>query len=772
MIGELGRLRRGKVSAWLALGLLLGAALAAFAAVPSARAQSILSGGTIEEIRIEGTQRVDPTTVRSYMRVNPGEPFDPVRIDSSLKSLFATGLFADVTLRREGDALIVMVTENPIINRIGFEGNLRIEDDVLASEIELRPRVVFTRTKVQSDLQRILELYRTQGRFAATVDAKVIQLEQNRVDLVFEINEGPTTKVTSINFIGNREFSDGTLRGEIATTETAFWRFLSTTDTFDPDRLTFDRELLRRFYLKEGYADFRVLSAVAELTPDREGFIITFTLEEGDRYDFGDIEVVTTLRDLDPETLLGQVTTTSGDTYDASEVEETINNLTLDVSNLGYAFVEVRPRVDRDRENRIISLTYDIREGPRVYVERIDIDGNIRTIDKVIRREFRLVEGDAFNASLLDRSRQRIQRLGFFRSVEVLTEPGTEPDQIVIITDVEEQATGDLSFAAGFSTDEGPLGTIAIRERNLLGRGQDLRLAFTLSGKSSELDLSFTEPYFLDRDLAAGFDLFRRTRENTESSFDEERIGGTLRAGYDLRENVRQVWTYTLEQREVTNVDNDASAIVKDDEGTFLESAIGHTLRWDTRDARFDTRTGHVLRVNNTLAGLGGDVRYIRTRVGGSYYYTFLENLTVSATTEGGAIQGIDYDTRVSDRFFLGGTSLRGFESAGVGPRDAATGDALGGKYFYSGSVEFSFPLGLPEELAIRGRTFSDMGAAWAIDGNDSGVDDSSSPRVSVGVGISWASPFGPIVLDLGFPVIEEDFDETELINFSFGTRF
>lgn len=769
MIGEIGRKARGRVSAWLALALVLGATLAAS---PAAFAQSILSGGIIEEIRIEGTQRVDPTTVRSYMRVNPGEPFDPVRIDSSLKSLFATGLFADVTLRRDGDALIVVVTENPIINRIGFEGNLRIDDDVLAAEIELRPRVVFTRTKVQSDLQRILELYRTQGRFAATVDAKVIQLEQNRVDLVFEINEGPTTKVTSINFIGNREFSDSTLRGEIATSEAAFWRFLSSTDTFDPDRLTFDRELLRRFYLKEGYADFRVLSAVAELTPNREGFIITFTVEEGDQYNFGEIEVVTTLRDLDPEALRGQVTATSGDTYNAAEVEETINNLTLDVSNLGYAFVEVRPRVDRDRENLIINLTFEIREGPRVYVERIDIEGNIRTIDKVIRREFRLVEGDAFNASLLDRSKQRIQQLGFFRSVKVSTEPGTEPDQLLIVAEVEEQSTGDLSFAAGYSTDDGPLGTVVLRERNLLGKGQDIRLGFTLSGSSSELDLSFTEPYFLNRDLAAGFDLFRRTNQNNESSFDEERIGGTLRAGYDLRENIRQVWNYTLEQRKVTNVDNDASAIVKDDEGTFIESAVGQTLRWDTRDARFDTRTGYVMRFNTTLAGLGGDVRYIRTSLGGSYFYSFLENLTTSVTGEAGNIQGIDYDTRVSDRFFLGGTSLRGFESAGVGPRDALTGDALGGKHFYSGSLEFSFPLGLPEELAIRGRTFTDMGSAWAIDGNDSNVDDSSSPRVSVGVGISWASPFGPIVLDLGFPVVKESYDKTELINFSFGTRF
>jgi outer membrane protein insertion porin family len=762
-------MRRVPNVSWLLIALNL---LAVSVLSWTAEAQSILSGGMIEEIRIEGAQRVDATTVRSYMRVNPGEPFDPVKIDSSLKSLFATGLFADVTLRREGNALIVVVTENPIINQIGFEGNLRIDDEILDAEVELRPRVVFTRTKVQSDLQRILELYRRQGRFAATVDAKVIQLEQNRVDLVFEINEGPTTTIQSINFIGNREFSDGSLRDEIATSETAFWRFLSTTDTFDPDRLTFDRELLRRFYLKEGYADFQILSVVAELTPDRESFIITFTLEEGVQYQVGEIEVTTTLKDLDPEVLLDQVETVTGDTYDASEVEDTVTNLTESASNLGFAFVDVRPRVQRIRDQRIINLNFEIREGPKVYVERIDIDGNIRTLDRVIRREFRLVEGDAFNGSLLNRSRQRIERLGFFQSVNITTEPGSEPDQLVITADVQEQATGDLSFAAGFSSESGPLGSITLRERNLLGRGQDLRMGFTLSGVSSQIDLSFTEPYFLDRDLSAGFDLFRTVQENDESSFDLERIGGTLRAGYNFREGVRQVWNYTLKREEVTNVDSDASALVMSDEGTDLESSIGQTLRWDTRDARFDPRDGHVIRFSTTAAGIGGDVRFLRTTLGGAYYQPILEDVTGRISAEVGNIVGIDYDTKVSDRFFRGGSTLRGFNTSGIGPRDALTNDALGGKHYYSGTLELSFPVGLPEELNFRGRLFSDVGSLWGIDGDDTDVDDDSSPRMSVGTGFSWISPFGPVVIDIAKPILKESYDKTELINFSFGTRF
>jgi outer membrane protein insertion porin family len=755
------------------LTLLLMAAVVAMRPTP-VHAQSILSGGIIEEIRVEGTQRIDPTTVRSYMRVNPGESFDPVRIDSSLKSLFATGLFADVTLRRDGDTLIVVVTENPIINRVAFEGNKRLDNAILDSETELRPRVVFTRTKVQSDVQRILEIYRRQGRFAATVDAKVIQLEQNRVDLVFEINEGPESQIRSINFIGNRAFSDGKLREEITTSEEAFWKFFSTTDTYDPDRLTFDRELLRRFYLESGYADFRVLSVVAELTTDREGFIVTFTLDEGERYTFGTIDVTTTLKNLDPETLLDQVTTVEGEWYDASAVDQTVTGLTEAAGNRGFAFVDVRPRVERERENRIIQLVYEIREGPKVYVERIDIEGNIRTVDQVIRREFRLVEGDAFNSTLLSRSRRRVQRLGFFQSVNVDSDPGSEVDRTIITVNVEEQATGDLSFAAGFSSEVGPLGTVAIRERNLLGRGQDLRLGFTLSGDASQLDLSFTEPYFLERDLAAGVDVFRTVSQKSESSFDEERIGFSLRAGYDLGPDLRQVWRYTLQRQDVSNVDASASAIVKGDEGDSIESSVGQTLSYDKRDAKFDAREGYVVQFANTLAGLGGDVRFIRATLGGSYHYPvpFFDNVTATTVAEVGNVTGLGDDTRVSDRFFIGGSSLRGFKPAGIGPRDQASGDALGGKHFYTGTLELSFPLGLPEELAVRGRVFSDVGALWAIDGDDSGVNDSSSPRVSVGTGISWNSPFGPVVIDFGIAVVEEDFDKTELFNFSFGTRF
>ena len=738
-----------------------------------AAAQTILSGGTIEAVRVEGTQRIEPETVRSYMRINPGEPFDPIKIDGSLKSIFATGLFADVTLRRDGNTLVVIVVENPIINRIAFEGNIRLDNETLTAETRLRPRVVFTRTKVQSDVRRLVELYRRSGRFAATVEPKVIPLEQNRVDLVFEINEGPVTGIQSVNFVGNRAFSDGRLRGEITTTESAFWRIFTTSDTYDPDRLTFDRELLRRFYLSEGYADFRVLSAVAELTPEREGFIVTFTIEEGERYRFGAVELTTTLRNLDPEQLRGQLETVSGDWYDASAIEESIANMTDSAGNLGFAFVDIRPRVERDRENLTIALTYDIQEGPKVFVERIDIQGNVRTLDRVIRREFRLVEGDAFNSAKLRRSRQRIRNLGFFKTVEVANAEGSSSDKTVVTVDVEEQSTGDLTFGAGFSTTDGPVGSISLRERNFLGRGQDVRLGFTLAGERTQFDFSYTEPFFLDRDLAAGVDLFRVVTDQDESSFELERIGGTLRTGYDVVENLRQVWRYTLQQQTISDVDANASVLVKDDEGTRIESSIGQTLTFDNRDSRFDPREGYIASGTLKLAGLGGDVRHLRSALGGGYYYSLLDDFTVGLRGEVGNVFGLGQDTRVSDRFFKGGAnSLRGFEFGGIGPRDRTTNYSVGGKLFYTGTVELSFPVGLPDDVNIRGRVFSDVGSLWDFDGLGTDIEDSSSPRMSVGTGISWVSPFGPFIIDFGVPVVKESFDETEIFHFSFGTRF
>ena len=737
-----------------------------------AGAQSLLDGGTIQEIRIEGSQRVDPSTVQNYMRLDPGDPFDALRLDESLKALFATGLFADVTLTRQGDALIVRVVENPIINRIAFEGNSSIDNDILEVEIQLRPRVVYTRTRVQQDVERLLNLYRSQGRFAATVEPKIIRLEQNRVDLVFEIDEGATTGIETVNFIGNRVFSDSSLRGEIATTESAWWRFLTSNDTYDPDRLNFDQELLRRFYLSEGYADFRVLSVVAELTPDKENFIIPFTVDEGPRYRFGDIEVTSTIPNLDAEVLRDFVTTEQGDWYDATEVDDTIDVLTNQVGNLGYAFVDVRPATQRNTEELVIDLNFEVQEGPRVFVERIDIEGNQRTLDKVIRREFRLVEGDAFNSAKLRRSRQRLNNLGFFRTVAIDNVEGSAPDRTVIQVNVEEQSTGDLSFGAGFSSASGPLGNITLRERNLLGRGQDLRVSFSLSGASSEIDLSFTEPYFLDRPIAAGFDVFRTTRDISALDFEVERIGASLRAGYDLTEHTRQVVRYTFERQELNDVDSGSSAAAQEEDELQFRSIVSQTLTWDRRDNRFDPTSGWRVSLENELAGLGGDTRFLKSTTSATYFIPVLEQVTLSIGGEAGFLTGLGEDTNVSDRFLLGGNNFRGFEVGGIGPRDLPSDDAIGGTRFYKGTVELAFPLGLPEEFSVRGRWFVDAGSLWDADNAPGDIIDDNKLRVSTGPGVSWDSPFGPLRVDIGFPILKEEEDKTELLSFSFGTQF
>jgi outer membrane protein insertion porin family len=762
-----------------ALRLLLGVFLCLFSAAPaSLLAQELFSEDAISEIRVEGNQRIEPATIVQYMEISPGDRFDPIKIDQALKKLFATGLFADVNLSREGNILVVRVAENPIINRLAFEGNRRIDDETLQAEVQLRPRVVYTATKVQNDAKRILDIYRRSGRFAATVEPKVIPLDQNRVDLVFEINEGEVTEVRRIDFVGNDNFSDSTLRGEILTTESAWYRFFATDDTYDPDRITVDRESLRNFYLDEGYVDFRVISSVAELSPSRDAFFITFTVEEGERYRFGKIDINSTLKDLDTGVLSDDVETSQGDWYDQSKVDETVVALTERISDLGYAFVQVEPVPSKDEVNRTVGIIYQIREGPRVYVERIDIQGNVRTLDEVIRREFRLVEGDAFNSSKLRRTRQRIQNLGFFNKVEMQTLQGSAPDRTIVNVEVEEQSTGELSFGAGFSTGEGPLGDISIRERNLLGRGQDLRLAFTISGRRQQLDFSFTEPYFLDKNLAAGIDLFNlRIDRSEESSFDQKTLGGSLRFGWEWSEFLRQNVKYTLSQDDIFNVEPTANIGIQQQQGETISSVVGNDLTYDRRDNRINPTEGYIIRLRNDLAGLGGDVHYLRTRVSGGYYIPISDSITGSISGEAGYIFGFNEDIRITDAFFLGGSSLRGFRSAGVGPRDVATKDALGGNKYAAGTVEILFPLGLPEEYGIKGRLFSDFGTLFDTDVKDTIppntiVDEAYEIRVSAGFGITWQSPFGPLAVDFALPIIAKDYDREELFRFSVGTRF
>ena len=590
---------------------ILALTLAVFAPL-SAQAQTL-----IREIRIQGAERIEPATIQSYMDLKVGDPMTRDTLDSALKSLFATGLFADVTLSQQGSALLVDVMENPVINQIAFEGNSKIENEALLSEIQMRPRQVFTRTRVQSDVSRLYQVYRRNGRFSVGIEPKIIKLDQNRVDLVFEIEEGDITNVESIRFVGNKRYDDDTLRSEISTKESVWYRFLTSDDRYDPDRLKFDEELLRRFYLANGYADFQILSAVAELAEERDKFFLTFTLEEGERYRVGNISINSQLRNFDASVLEPDINIETGEWYNADYVQESVDALTNSLGDLQYAFVNVRPGIERNREEKTVDITFNIDETPRVFVERIDVSGNLRTLDKVVRRELELVEGDPFNKSKLAKSERNINNLDFFETVEVNTRPGSAPDKTVLDVEVAEKSTGELSIGAGFSTSDGPLADFRIRERNLLGKGQDLALAALVAGERTEFDLSFTEPYFLDRDVAAGFDLFHITRDfQDESSFDQRRTGGGLRLGYPLSERWRQTLRYRIERNEITDVQSDASRFIRDQEGERDTSAISQRTSYDSRDSTIFPTEGLLYWFDTEVAGLGGDAQYVSGRTG------------------------------------------------------------------------------------------------------------------------------------------------------------
>ena len=738
-----------------------------------ADAIELAQSGTVTKITVKGAQRIEPGTVKSYLLIREGDALDPLRVDRSLKSLFATGLFADVNFQRRGGELIVNVVENPVINRIAFEGNQEIDNESLESESSLRPRVIYTRSKVQADVKRILTLYRRKGRFAVSVEPKVIQLPQNRIDLVFEIKEGDSTTIKSIRFVGNKKYSDRRLRGIVQTKETAWYRFLSSDDVYDPDRLTLDRELLRRFYLSDGYADFRVASAVAELTPDRTDFFITFSVNEGPRYVFGDIKVNAKLRDLKAESLQSVIEIEPADWYDISEVDKAIDSITYKVGELGYAFVDVRPRIKRDRKTKRIDITFEVKEGPRVFVERIDITGNVRTLDKVIRREFQLVEGDAFNSAKLRRSRRRIQNLDFFEKLNISQVPGSAPDKAVIKVDVEEKSTGSISLGAGFSSSVGVIGEVGFQEKNLLGRGQNLGLKLSIAAERSQVDLSFTEPFFLDRDIKAGFDVFHVRQDLQDfSSIDTNRTGLTLRAGYRITDDLFQRWSYTARLSEIDNIAEDAAELIKGQSGKEYLSQIMHSMAYDVRDSRLTPTEGYTVSLATDLAGLGGTIRHLRNTLKAAYHYPIADQWVLTVGGKTGYILGLGKDVQFLERYFVGGDDLRGFTTSGIGPRDAVSQDALGGEWMYTGTLQLSFPLGLPAELGVLGRVFSDFGSSGSLEPDNADVQDTASVRVTAGIGITWVSPFGPLGVDAGIPLVKEDFDDEELIRVNFGARF
>ena len=780
------------------LGLLLALILLAPAmlyvggvALPAAaEAQS----GPIREIRVVGNRRVEPETVRSYLQFSVGDAYDPDKVDRSLRALFGTGLFADVRIDREGNAAVVTVVENPVINQVAFEGNSEVDTATLSTEVQLKPRAVFTRARAQADVQRILDVYRRQGRFAASVEPKIIELEQNRVNLVFEIAEGGATKVKGINFIGNRAFSDSQLRDIVSTTQSGWFDFLKGTNVYDPDRLGLDRELLRQYYLKNGYADARVVSANAELDRDGSGFFITFAIEEGELYRFGDVRIESSLAAIQPERLRGEVLTHAGDLYNGSDIDKSVEKLTLSVAEQGFAFARVRPRATPDLASRTIALVYTIDEGPRIYIERINVIGNVRTKDFVIRREFRLAEGDAYNPMLVDRAKKRLTALGLFKAVEVKRRPGSAQDRVALDVEVTEQSTGELSFGAGYSTSEGVIGDISITERNLLGNGQFLRLKLAGSLERYQIDLSFTEPRFLDRNLSAGFDLFHKeTDQTSQSGFRSRKSGGSLRLGVPLAENLWMQTSYTLSRDEIFDVQDNSSLAIRDACGdnvtiapnpaacrdsSYWTSALGTSLTYDKRNHPRNPTSGYYLQLASDFAGLGGDVNYVRVQGEGRAYYPITEKITFVGRAIAGHIEGWGgEDVKILDLFFKGGETVRGFERAGIGPRDLTTGDALGGQTFWAATAEVRFPFPfIPDDLGMSGAVFADAGSVFGNKRAEkiAGINlaDDATVRSSVGASILWNSPVGPLRLDYAIPLTKESYDEEQRFRFGASTKF
>jgi len=833
---------------------------------------------TIASLAVAGNQRLEPETVLSYTSLRIGEPYDQERLDQALRDLYATELFADVVIAgADTGNLIIQVRENPVINRIVLEGNQRIKDDKITPEIRLAPRQIFTRSRARADVARIIELYRRQGRYGASVEPKIVQLDQNRVDVVFEINEGPRSRVRRINIIGNEHFGDRRLIGEMATREHVWFNIFSSRDTYDPDRLAYDQQKLRQFYLTQGYADFRVVSAVAELTPDRRDFIVTYVVDEGNRYKFGDLSVESDIRDFSAERLRARLPMHSGDWYNAQQVEDTVTQLNELAGAFGYAFSDVRPAFNRNRENLTMGVTFRVAETPRVYVERIDISGNTTTRDKVIRREFRLAEGDPFNNVRVRRSRDRIQSLGYFQeNLEIQQEQGSAPDRVVLGVEVEERATGELQLSAGFSSIERFLLQASVRQRNFMGRGQELRAQINYSSYSKSIELGFTEPYLFDRNIAIGFDIYRRDLNSFNffgndrtTTYQQTTTGGQIRAGIPLTESLQVALRYGLNYDQVS-INQDlyysdpdgtgplpaqcdpllASRYLCDTIGNRLTSSAGYSLVWDTLNNRLRPSHGERLVFSQDFAGLGGDVHYIRSRISGAKYWDIYRHFIFSISGEAGYIHSFDNGApnvdpvRLTDRFFLGSPQMRGFDIRGVGPRIQRTpydydidamgnvsnvvlstdrqrihDDSLGGRAYYLARAELEIPLGdSVRELGLRPSIFVDVGALWGVrrpvlldiapgsaltlnrctDANGvvttipinqtcgagltqtNGVPpfrevylgDSPSPRLSIGFGVNWNSPFGPFRIDIARALLHEPGDDTKLFTFNVGTAF
>ncbi|HEY2425786.1 MAG TPA: outer membrane protein assembly factor BamA [Pseudolabrys sp.] len=818
-------------------GILVGAGSVTVAFSGAAVAQ------TVNSIVVEGSRRVEADTIRSYFKPGPGGRIGPEQEDEALKALIATGLFSDVRINHAGGRIVVTVVENPVINRVAFEGNKKAKDEQLSAEVQSKPRGTLSRPTVQADVQRIIEIYHRTGRFDVSVDPKIIELPNNRVDLVFEIREGDKTGIKDIRFVGTKAYSSSRLKEVVKTSESNILSFLQTTDIYDPDRIEADRDLLRRFYLKHGYADVRIVSAIGEYDPAKKGFVVTYTIDEGAQYRVGTVEVISNVHAIDPAGLRSQLKLGEGSVYNADLVEKTVEAMTIQAARQGYAFANVRPRGDRNFEAKTINLAFVVEEGARAYIERINIRGNTRTRDYVIRREFDLGEGDAYNRALIDRAERRLKNLNYFKTVKITNEPGSAPDRVVINVDVEEQPTGEFSISGGYSTADGLIGEVSVADRNLMGRGNYAKASVSYGQYVRGFDLTFVEPFLFGYRMAGGIDLFARQNfRSSYVSYDSQTVGTNLRLGFALTEEIAFQPRYSFYQQKITlpiqynncqfssnalinggtgvtpaneangsdtsilangpfggcYADGEASLAIRKElaAGPVNVSLVGYTMSYNTLDNNKLPTSGLFAELRQDFAGVGGDVDFIRTSVETrKYYEVFSDVVSVFKLQAGNISSWGGQQLRMLDHFQMGPNLVRGFSPAGIGPRDltpGTTNDALGGSLYWGASVEAQTPLYfLPKDVGIKLAVFADAGSLWSYKGPtfwnvtgetlQVGLDSPSMIRSSVGVGLLWDSPLGPLRFDLAYPITKycatpvgggEVCDRTQVFRFSGGTRF
>lgn len=793
----------------------LGAQLAVITAVEAA---------VVNRIEVRGNSRVEAETIRNFTRIQAGQNVSEAEQDEVVRRLFATGLFSDVRVSQSGGTLVVQVDENQIVNQVLFQGNSKIKDEQLMAAVQTQPRGAYSSATAQADVDAISAAYTSIGRSDAVVTVTTQQVGENRVNVIYNIQEGDRTKIASISIVGNNAFSDSRLKQTIALRESGLLSFIQRDDIYDEDRLRTDEETLRRFYFNRGYADFRVISSVAELDETQNSYFITITVDEGERYTFGNVAIDSTIPGIDSEALYGELETRPGEVYSAKDVEESLVNLTNSMANAGFAFAQVTPRGDRDFTNRTIAINYVIDQGPRAYVERIEIRGNTKTRDYVIRREFDVSEGDAFNQVLIQRAKQRLEDLKFFEKVSISTAPGAEPDRVIVIVDVVEKATGELSLGGGYTTggdNAGPVAEVGITERNFLGRGQFIKVSAGFGKDTRNYSLSFTEPYFLGRRLAAGFDIYRS--ESTSGDYDSVRTGGDVRLAAPITENLTAQIAYNFKQEEFGDdngttynrftesqlidgsgnvfestcgapnpnnniVDPNGNAALAPPytdspiinqaicESPYITSSVSYSLIYNTLDNANDPREGFIIQGGQEFAGLGGDANFIKTTGKASYFKLLNEEYDVigQLSSAGGNVSTLGGDDlRVFDSFFKGQDIVRGFDYKGIGPRQ--NGVSIGGTNYANASAEATFPLPLiSRDYGFRGAVFADAGSLWGseFEGAPGVVGTDAALRASAGVGLIWASPFGPLRVNYAHPFVKEDFDELQEFSFGFSSRF